>query len=823
MKRTIKTMVRSNTLFRSIFVVLVLLSAIETFAQVPQLFNYQGIARDVKGNPLGNTTMSIKLSVLPTSDASVAEYEEIQTVKTNEFGLYTLQIGNGSAISGKTLKEVKWESGSKYIKVAIDPSGGNNYVDAGTNQLLSVPYAIYADKAGVAAHAGTDKTRTGAVNSEAAHVAGDNRYLTRFYGLNLIGKSALYESAAGNIGLGTTAPGAKFAIYANTATNVEHLRLQNVSATGSGKFIMYNDGLSSYATFTKYGSAATGDQIPGLYPNANTLAFGNNGTAAGDGLGRFLISTGGNLGLAILKGSSKLKFHVDYTTENVGIGGNAVPAARVHLMNTDDISMEMRLTNNITGHTLADGLEIGNFGTSAGIYNRENNSLTLGVNSNPAMVTITPSGTTEFSGQVQIAGGAPGIGKFLMSDAVGLATWENGPVGAQGPQGPQGIQGNDGPQGPQGPQGIQGPAGPAGPTGPQGPMGIQGFAGPAGGMGAAGPQGPAGPSGSNGLDGKTILNGTNAPTVGVGVDGDFYINTIAHQIYGPKIGGAWGSPTSIIGPAGPAGPQGPTGVAGATGPQGPIGLTGPQGAQGPAGPTGPQGPAGAGLPNGAAAGNTPYWNGASWVVNSSNIFNNGGNVGIGNVAPGAKLEVTGQVKITGGAPGAGKVLTSDATGLATWQTATGGMGGSGTLNFIPKFTPNGTTLGNSTISDNAGKVVIGTVASTPGAYKLYVQSGILTERLKVAVNGSGNWADYVFADTYKLLPLEEVEAFIKENKHLPNVPSAEKMVETGIDVATVDAKLMEKLEELTLYMIEMNKEIKALKSENEVLKATLKK
>jgi hypothetical protein len=707
--------------------------------------------------------------------------------------------------------------------VAIDPNGGSNFVDAGTNQLLSVPYAIYADKAGVAANGGTDKTRTGAVNSEAAHVAGDNRYLTRFYGLNLIGKSALYESAAGNIGLGTIAPGAKFSIYANSATPVEHLRLQNISATGSGKFIMYNDGLSSYATFTKYGSAVPGDQIPGLYPNANTLAFGNNGTVAGDGLGKFLISTGGNLGLAILKGSSKLKFHVDYNTENVGIGGNAVPAARVHLMNTDDISMEMRLTNNITGHTFADGLEIGNFGTAAGIYNRENNSLTLGVNSNPAMVTITPSGTTEFAGQVQIAGGSPGFGKFLMSDAVGLATWENGPVGPQGPQGPQGIQGNDGPMGPQGVAGPTGPAGPAGPTGPQGPMGIQGFVGPAGGMGAAGPQGPAGaagPAGNNGIDGKTILNGTNAPTAGIGVDGDFFINTIANQIYGPKTGGVWGSPTSIVGPTGPQGAQGPAGGVGAMGPQGPIGLTGPQG---PAGPTGPQGPAGAGLPNGAAAGNTPYWNGASWVVNSSNIFNNGGNVGIGNVAPGAKLEVSGQVKITGGAPGAGKVLTSDATGLATWQTATGGMGGSGTLNFIPKFTPNGTTLGNSTISDNAGKVVIGTVASTPGAYKLYVQSGILTERVKVAVNGSGNWADYVFADNYKLLPLEEVEAFIKENKHLPNVPSAEKMVETGIDVATVDAKLMEKLEELTLYMIEMNKEIKALKSENEVLKANLKK
>nr|MBP6315650.1 hypothetical protein [Chitinophagaceae bacterium] len=368
-------------------VMLVMLNTVETLAQVPQLFNYQGIARDAKGNPLSNQTMTLKLSVLPTSDASVAEYEETQTVKTNEFGLYTLQIGNGTAVTG-AMKTVKWETGNKYIKVGIDPNGGNNFVDAGTNQLLSVPYAIYADKAGVAANGGTDKTRTGAVNSEPAHVAGDNRYLTRFYGLNLIGKSALYESAAGNIGLGTIAPGAKFSIFANSATNFEHLRLQNVSATGSGKFIMYNDGLSSYATFTKYGSAVAGDQIPGLYPNANTLAFGNNGTAAGDGLGKFLISTGGNLGLAILKGSSKLKFHVDYTSENVGIGGNSVPVSRVHLNNTDGTTTDLRLTNNTTGHLVGDGLEIKNVGTNASIINKEAGDLALGSSDAPAMTII---------------------------------------------------------------------------------------------------------------------------------------------------------------------------------------------------------------------------------------------------------------------------------------------------------------------------------------------------------------------------------------------------------------------------------------------------
>jgi hypothetical protein len=128
------------------------------------------------------------------------------------------------------------------------------------------------------------------------------------------------------------------------------------------------------------------------------------------------------------------------------------------------------------------------------------------------------------------------------------------------------------------------------------------------------------------------------------------------------------------------------------------------------------------------------------------------------------------------------------------------------------------------INDGAlGPVVIGNVSSTPAGYKLFVKDGILTERLKVAVHGTGNWADYVFADDYSLMPLEQVEAFIKEHKHLPHVPSAQDMVTEGIDVATVDAKLMEKIEELTLYIIALKKEMNTLKEEQQRITSSTKK
>ncbi|MFT4803565.1 MAG: hypothetical protein ACI9YE_000760 [Psychroserpens sp.] len=102
-------------------------------------------------------------------------------------------------------------------------------------------------------------------------------------------------------------------------------------------------------------------------------------------------------------------------------------------------------------------------------------------------------------------------------------------------------------------------------------------------------------------------------------------------------------------------------------------------------------------------------------------------------------------------------------------------------------------------------------AVTAGGYKLLVEGGILTEKVKVALKSSSDWADYVFEDNYKLMPLSEVEAFTKINKHLPNVPSADEMVNNGLELGQTTKILMEKIEELTLYVIELNKEIELLK------------
>ena len=111
-----------------------------------------------------------------------------------------------------------------------------------------------------------------------------------------------------------------------------------------------------------------------------------------------------------------------------------------------------------------------------------------------------------------------------------------------------------------------------------------------------------------------------------------------------------------------------------------------------------------------------------------------------------------------------------------------------------------------------GKVIIGTLLSTPGSYKLYVSDGILTEKVKVAIKTANDWSDKVFNTDYKLSSLTEIETYINKNKHLPGIPSADELMESGLDLGEMDAKLLQKIEELTLHLIRLEKVISELNS-----------
>lgn len=112
---------------------------------------------------------------------------------------------------------------------------------------------------------------------------------------------------------------------------------------------------------------------------------------------------------------------------------------------------------------------------------------------------------------------------------------------------------------------------------------------------------------------------------------------------------------------------------------------------------------------------------------------------------------------------------------------------------------------------SAGNVGIGTpLINNPNNYKLAVNGAIGAKAITIE-NTSTTWPDYVFDSKYKLKTLEEVEAFVNTHKHLPNVPSACEVEEKGINLGDMDAHLLEKIEELTLYLIQLKKENEELK------------
>ena len=120
-----------------------LLFTVSISAQVPQKFNYQAIARNSNGDVISNQTISLRLSIRDITPTGTIVDQETHTKATNQYGLVTLEVGGGN-ISIGNFSSINWSTGAKYIQVEIDPNGGTNFINVGTPQLQSVPFALYA-------------------------------------------------------------------------------------------------------------------------------------------------------------------------------------------------------------------------------------------------------------------------------------------------------------------------------------------------------------------------------------------------------------------------------------------------------------------------------------------------------------------------------------------------------------------------------------------------------------------------------------------------------------------------------------------------------
>ncbi|NOW99182.1 hypothetical protein [Mucilaginibacter sp. SG564] len=193
---------------------------------------------------------------------------------------------------------------------------------------------------------------------------------------------------------------------------------------------------------------------------------------------------------------------------------------------------------------------------------------------------------------------------------------------------------------------------------------------------------------------------------------------------------------------------------------------------------------------------------AQWLTNGTNIYNsNTGNVGIGTQTPSAKLSL--------GIPTGNKKLFiydsgADASGFGQGLFEFRIFGAASSTNHISfgKYDLPNDGFSEQMRLDNAGNLFIGT--TDPKGYKLAVNGSVIAT--SVTVKAVGNWPDYVFKKDYQLPSLQEIKAYIDQHQHLPEIPSEEQIAKEGLNLGEMNKLLMKKVEELTLYLIELKEE-----------------
>lgn len=198
---------------------------------------------------------------------------------------------------------------------------------------------------------------------------------------------------------------------------------------------------------------------------------------------------------------------------------------------------------------------------------------------------------------------------------------------------------------------------------------------------------------------------------------------------------------------------------------------------------------------------------APWMV-----FKPNGNIGIGLTNPPELLSVRRDVLGSTMIRVHNENLDNTSRAGIVLATANGGWS-------LTAVRGGGFSLSSPTVPDffwttNTGNVGIGT--QTPGTYRLAVEGTIGARKVKVT---QAAWADFVFDPEYELMSLPELEQFVKKHRHLPEIPSAETVASEGLDLGDINKKLLQKIEEQSLYIIELNKQLQALSERMEKLEA----
>ena len=125
---------------------LLILSLFSAVAQAPQFVNYQAVVRDSTGVLITNQSISIRASIIQDNPGGTIVYQETHSPTSNEFGLINLSLGSGTVVIG-AFNTIDWSNGPYFTSMETDETGGTNYSPLGQMEMLSVPYALYAENA----------------------------------------------------------------------------------------------------------------------------------------------------------------------------------------------------------------------------------------------------------------------------------------------------------------------------------------------------------------------------------------------------------------------------------------------------------------------------------------------------------------------------------------------------------------------------------------------------------------------------------------------------------------------------------------------------
>ena len=254
-----------------------MLMTASVFAQAPQKMSYQAVIRNASNALITSTTVGMRISILQGSSSGAAVYIETQTISTNANGLVSLEVGTGTIVTG-TFAGINWANGPYFIKTETDPTGGTAYTIAGTNELMSVPYALFSANGsgwGLTGNAATATDFIGTTNPVPFNIKVNNVKAGRIDSAPLYNAFYGYQSGLNtstgvdNTGIGTNALSFNTTGINNTATGRSALQNNTGSNnTADGKSALQNN-------TTGIGNTASG--LNALHSNIS----GNFNTAVG--------------------------------------------------------------------------------------------------------------------------------------------------------------------------------------------------------------------------------------------------------------------------------------------------------------------------------------------------------------------------------------------------------------------------------------------------------------------------------------------------------------------------------------------------------------